>query len=84
MEIKNEFIPYEQALALKELGLNKNTIVGITIRIQKSSLSGKDYWYAIVQFKNVQTSGEQYIGNYNSYEELMLHLNQFLNEIKNK
>ncbi len=93
--MEKEFIPYEQALEIKQLGksrtlstindpFSKTTINGITIRYQTSLFSKKTYWYAKVEFKNGKTSGEQYIGDYQTYEQLMINLDNFLNELNNK
>jgi hypothetical protein len=60
----------------------KDSISGITIRY--TTAGRKPYWYALVEFKNGNTSGEQRLGECDTFEEIVLQVKLLLDELKNK
>lgn len=60
----------------------KESISGITIRY--TTAGRKPYWYALVEFKNGNTRGEQKLGECDTFEEIVLQVKLLLDELKNK
>jgi hypothetical protein len=60
----------------------KDGLSGISIQYITWAL--KPYWWAKVEFKNGNTSGDQRTPNCDTFEEVIIALKQILNSVENK
>lgn len=71
----------------KELSVIKDPFVKDSVGdiiIHRVTGWGDVYWRARVKFTNGNTSGEQETPKCNTYEEVIIHLKQILDSVKNK
>jgi hypothetical protein len=60
---------------------NTDNISNILISFNKSSFNDKSYWYGKITFKNGNTVGEQRTDNLQSFEEIVIKINEIINSL---
>jgi hypothetical protein len=60
---------------------NTDNISNILISFNKSLFNDKSYWYGKITFKNGNTVGEQRTDNLQSFEEIVIKINEIINSL---
>jgi len=71
----------ESKLSIVQDPFKKDKVDSISIMMEKVIFSKEYYWYAMVRFKNGNTSGSQRTSDCKTYEQVYIELKQILESL---